>query len=424
MRVLVIGAGLSGLGVARLLKSHNYDVTLCNRSDFEGREALEAMGIVCILNDDVSNNDGSFDMAVKAPGIKPDHPLAASFDFCYNEIECAAQFSPQASYYALSGTNGKTTTATLLHQMLLQKNDNALLAGNVGYALSEAVYRDGDSKRDVALEISAFQMAGTKQFHPKVYALMNLAPDHLDHYGDVERYYHDKFILADRCDIFIRNSDDPMIMAHPVKEGIQVIDISLNKSADVYLEAGKIMYHDTALFEVKNLKLMGRHNLMNASFASLMAHLAHVSSDGIQRVIQSFSGVEHRCEFVKELKGVSYYNDSKATNPESTQVCLEGLPPSIILLAGGSQKHISFDLLKQYTSKLKHVYVFGESAQDLMAVFPQATLVETMQEALVLAHNIAQDGDSVVLSPACASYDQFKNFEERGMIFKDLVHKL
>lgn len=204
----------------------------------------------------------------------------------------------------------------------------------------------------------------------------------------------------------------------------EVIDISLNHKKDVYLEDGNILYNNIILFKEKDLKIPGKHNLMNAMFASVIAYRAGVTPQDIQEVISNFKGVEHRIEFVRELKGVRYYNDSKATNPESTATALESFDKNIILLAGGFDKKITFDILSKSEPKLKKVFVFGESKDLIKHVFKDAIEVKDLSEAVIESQRYVTKGDTVLLSPACASYDQFNNFEERGNLFKELVNKL
>ena len=420
MKVLILGAGLSGQGAALLMHQQGAEVTLVNQSPFD-THLYDELGIRCITPDDVSVNDGTYDIFIKAPGIPDRHPLVQSFDVVSNEIEWASRYSPDYKYYCISGTNGKTTATTLLHQLLLKHDGRALLAGNVGIALSQKVYEDGNFRRDVALEISGFQIDGLQDFHASVFGLLNLSPDHLDHYDSVEAYYQSKLKLIQHSDHFIRNIDDANILAL-THGGDRVYDLSLTQKADIWLDEGFIKFQDTVLFNVRSLALAGKHNLYNASLAAAIAYLAGVTPSAIEEGIKAFKAVEHRNEYVGSINGITYYNDSKATNPESVAVCLESFEQPVLLLAGGYDKQISFDLLKDYTDHVKKAYLFGDSKEQLAAVFPHHVLADTMAMALTLAQKDAQAGDVIVLSPACASYDQFKSFEERGKIFKELVN--
>ncbi len=425
MKALIIGGARSGMGVARLLHSKGYQVTLTTNQDFDERHELETLGIKVSLNDKDMGLVDTYDFVVKNPGIPNDHPLVSQFNNVVNEIEVASLFSSNYNYYAISGTNGKTTTATLLWEMLQKKNDNALLAGNVGYALSEAVYKDGNIARDVSLEISAFQMEGSPTFSPDVYGLINLSPDHLDRYDSEQDYYAAKLKILDRVKIFVRNVEDKNILALTQNYTGKVIDVSLHdESKNVYIKDEAVYFNTVKLFSLAEFKLVGEHNILNASIAAVMAFLAGVELEDIQTTIHNFKGVEHRIEFVRELQGVRYYNDSKATNPESTEVALKSFAKGVYLMLGGYDKHISFDILKPYMDRVERLYVYGDSAKQLKETFPQAIVVETMFEALNDAHRIAQAGEVILLSPACASYDQFNNFEERGELFKQAVMNL
>lgn len=425
MNALVIGAGISGLGCARLLNSESYDVTLVSNRDFSSRKECEAIGIKVYLDDQDMSLVKDYDLVVKSPGIPNDHPLVSQFTNVIDEIEVAWRFTKDSSYYAISGTNGKTTTSSLLFAMLQHKSARALLAGNVGVSLSESVLKDR-GVRDVALEISAFQLEQCPTFAPKVFGLLNLTPDHLDRYDSVEDYYGAKLSVLDRVGTFIRNCDDVEIVKRTQNTTNNVINISLltRENMDVYRQDEAIYFKDVKLFDLSDLRLVGEHNIMNASFAALMAYLAGVDLKDIVLTLRSFGGVEHRCEYVRTIDGVRFYNDSKATNPESCVVCLNAFKAPTILLAGGYDKKISFDILKPFAKTLKAVYLFGESALQLKEIFPDALIVDSMDSALDEALEIVEFGDVVVLSPACASYDQFDNFEQRGDIFKNLVNNI
>lgn len=422
MKALVIGGARSGYGAAVLLNQMGYGVTLVSNSDFERRIDLESMGVEVVLDDSETSKYDHYDIIVKNPGISNKHPLVRRFDAVINEIELASLVNKKADYYCVSGTNGKTTTVTMLYEMLRKKDNRALLAGNVGIALSEEVYKSGDIKRDIALEISAFQLDNTPSLKPRVYSLLNLSPDHLDRYDSVDDYYGAKLSIIDRAEYFIRNFDDKVLVERT--KGVNAIDISLVERKDVYVEDGFAYFKDISLFAVNELKVLGEHNLMNAMFASTMAFIAGVSIEDIRAVLRVFGGVSHRIEYVDTIEGVSFYNDSKGTNPEATVTALKSFDLPVILLAGGHDENISFDLLKQYNDRVKTAILFGESKNKLETVFDNSILVNNLKEAFEQAWEMAQNGDIILLSPACASYDQFKNFEERGDLFKYYVSEI
>ena len=421
MKALVIGGAKSGYGASLLLQKLGYSVVLVSRDDFEGSKELEKLGVKVILDDSDTDAYDAYDLVIKNPGIPNYHQLVKRFDTVYNEIEIAFNYHTKGRYYAISGTNGKTTTTTLLHEMLKRKSEEALLAGNIGIALSEMIYKLGNEPVDVALEISAFQMEGSPNFAPEVYALLNLTPDHLDRFKDEESYYKAKLTPIKKSKWFIRNIDDENIVRLTTKDE-QTLDVSLSRKADIYIEDNAGYFKGVKLFDLDILKVVGEHNILNALVASSMAYLANVSIKDIRYVLSNFKGVEHRLEYVEEIDGVRYYNDSKATNPESTEVALKSFDQSVILLAGGYDKKISFDLLKDYPVKLAILY--GESKYQLAKIFKNYILVENLEEAMKVAQEKSTKGDVVLLSPACASYDQFESFEKRGNLFKDIVKSL
>lgn len=424
MKALVIGGARSGTGVSLLLNKHNYQVTLVSKSDFEERELLETSGIEVILDDSNTDKFDDYDLIVKNPGIPNEHPLVSRFKTVYNEIEIAKKFNPKGKYYSVSGTNGKTTTVFLLNLMLKKKDENAILAGNVGVSLSQIIYDIGDHTNDVALELSSFQIEGLVNFEAEVFSLMNFSPDHLDRYDSVEDYYKSKLNIIPKAKTFIRNIDDIKVLALTDNLNANTLDLSVNQKSDICVIDNQAYFKDVKLFKLGDLKIKGKHNLYNALFASSMAYLAGVSLDDIQAVLKTFTGFEHRFEYVATIDDITYYNDSKATNPESTVVAIDSFEKDLILLAGGYDKQISFDVLKSYTDKVKLAILYGDSKEKLKEVFTDAYLVNDLEEAFNIAQNFAKKGDTILLSPASASFDQFKNFEERGNFFKDLVYKL
>jgi len=308
--------------------------------------------------------------------------------------------------------------------MLKRKSDSARFAGNIGIPLSEVVLEAEGEPVDIALELSNFQLMGTETFRPEVCTVTNLAPDHLDYMDSLESYYESKMKIYENCreeDWFIRNTDDPEIMKYATGIPCRIIDFSLTRECDLCRHDGKVWLLGQELFDEKDLKLAGDFNLGNAMMAAAMAFRLGVTPDDIQEVIRTFPGVEHRIEFVAEHNGVRIYNDTKATNTHAACAALSAFPERVILLAGGKDKHISFDDLKRYDSVVKQCYSFGETRDRFGDVFTHQTSVDTMEEAVDLALGLAEPGDTILLSPACSSFDQFANYEERGRVFKDLI---
>lgn len=428
-KALVIGAARSGIAAAKLLKKAGYDVILTDMKEID-RKGLEGITVYDQGHPECLK-EMEYALIVKNPGIPYTAPLIKYFvdrnDKIYTEIETASSLAKNFHYGAITGTDGKTTVTTLLYEMLKKKDPNAQVAGNIGIPLSDVVLEHGNENLDVALELSNFQLLGIETFHPDVCTVTNLAPDHLDYMDSLESYYRSKMKIYQNCtkdDWFIRNVDDEMIMKYATNIPCTVIDFSLKREdVDLYKKDGAAWLGEIKLFDIKDLKIVGDFNCGNAMMAACMAYKLGVSLDEIQSVIKEFKGVEHRIEFVREIDGVRVYNDTKATNTHAACAALSAFDGNVILLCGGKDKHISFDDLKQYDQEVKHCFSFGETKDRFKDIFAHQTSVETMEEAFDEAMKIAEPGDVVLLSPACSSFDQFKNYEIRGKIFKGIVNK-
>ena len=335
--------------------------------------------------------------------------------------------SRRMTMIAVTGTNGKTTITSLLYEMVKRKGKGEV-AGNIGYPLCELASRYGNQEKDVALELSNFQLLGIETFRPTVSVVCNLAPDHLDYMDSVEAYYESKMRIYENCradDWFLRNVDDPLIMKYARNIPCKVIDFSLTRTdVDLYRKDGKVWLHDTMLFSIDTLKIVGDYNVSNAMIAACMAYRLGVSLEDIQSVCAQFTSVEHRLEFIGERDGIRFYNDSKATNTHAVAAALSSFSSNIILLAGGHDKGIPFDDLKRFDERVKLCVSFGETKELFRPIFTNCICRDTMKQALDEACLHAKSGDVILLSPACSSFDQFKNYEERGRIFKDMVHEI
>lgn len=430
-KVLVIGCAKSGYWVSKLLNKKGYDVSITDLRPLQEKKELEDLGIKVYDGGhpcELKNKDWAF--VVKNPGIPYSNVFVQYFvqnDIpIYTEIEIALRYPIAYDVAAVTGTNGKTTVTTLLYE-ILKENTIAYPCGNIGTALSEVVYGHENESANIALEISAFQLLGAPTFHPEVAVITNLTPDHLDYFDSLQDYYDAKNLIYKNMegdnDWFLRNIDDETIMKNIKDIKCRVVDYSLEKPADLMLDGDNVTLFGEILFNRKDLKIIGRHNLQNAMVAAAMAYKLDAKKESIRKVISTFEGVEHRIEFVDEIDGVSYYNDSKGTNVDSTITALKAFEKPVILLAGGHDKHTGFEELKEYTDKIKKLITFGETKEELAKLKEDSIICETMDEALNAAHDLAVKDDVVLLSPACSSYDQFKNFEERGVIFKQLVRK-
>ncbi|MEG2684530.1 MAG: UDP-N-acetylmuramoyl-L-alanine--D-glutamate ligase [Erysipelotrichaceae bacterium] len=430
-KILVIGSARSGKAVAKLLVKNNYKVIITDRNTIDDKEELESQGIEVIDGghpDYLKTTEYSF--VVKNPGIPYFNPFVKYFVDnkvkIYTEIEIAYWYAKKFNYGAITGTNGKTTITSIL-EALLSYNGRSIAAGNIGCPLSEIVYNRGNEELDVALELSNFQLLGIESFAPHVSVICNLAPDHLDYMPTVESYYESKcniYKYTKTNDYFLRNTDDPIVMKYATNIPCKIIDFSLtNKNVDLYLDEDNIYYKGTKLFNTSILKLVGKHNVCNAMIAACMAYIMGVSITNIELGLSCFKGVEHRLEYIGTKLGVNFYNDSKATNTQAVETALDSFKKDVIVLVGGHDKGIPFDDLKRFNDRVKLCVAFGETRNKFKTIFNNIECVETMEEALNYAIKHSNSGDTILLSPACSSFDQFKNYEVRGTIFKEFVNE-
>lgn len=430
MRALVIGAALSGISASKLLVKKGYEVYLTDMKTIAAKKDLEALGIkVYDGGHPDSLKDLDYDLIVKNPGIKPTVPFVKYFcDKGYpllSEIEIALRYG-NFSYGAITGTNGKTTTTTLLGEFLKKIDKDAKACGNNGYPLCDIAAEYEGKDLHLAIEIAAFQLLGCPHFHPTVSVCMNLTPDHLDYFKDVDDYYRAKMLIYKNQsddDWFLLNLDDENICALVTDVKCRIVTFSVKKDADLTVRGDGVYLFDNELFKLSDLKLPGVHNLYNAMVAAAMAYKLGVSIADIRDVLRNFKGVRHRLEFVKEVAGVKYYNDSKGTNVDATKVALSAFD-KVILLAGGYDKKTGFQDIIPYLDHVKEMYVFGATKDELKKIYPEAVVCTGLKEALTKAHSSAKAGDIVLLSPMCASWDQYANFEERGDEFVKLVESL
>ena len=430
-KALIIGCAKSGYWASKLLNKKGYEVIITDAKEIKEKDELEKLGIKVYDNGHPDFLlDLDYEFVVKNPGIPYTNKLVKYFVDkkvkVYTEVETALNYPNNYKIAAITGTNGKTTITTLVYEIL--KNEfKAYACGNIGTAVSEVVYNHEDEEAKLSLEISAFQLLGSPSFHPECAVITNLTPDHLDYFDTLDDYYRAKTLVYKNMsedDWFILNLDDEECVKYCKDIKCKVVTISLEKSADLCLRGDEVVLFDTVLFNKNDLKIIGKHNLFNAMVAACLAYKLGCSVDNIRNAIANFKGVEHRIEFVRELDGVKYYNDSKGTNTDSTVIALKAFDKPVILLAGGHDKHTGFKGIEDNKDKIKKLITFGETKDMLAKIKDDAIVCETMAEALNKAHEIADDGDVVLLSPACSSYDQFKNFEQRGKIFKELVNNL
>lgn len=440
--ILVFGAGISGRAVAKVLQTLGAQVTLADGKKVEELTdellSIKEQGIQLELGRQDINLLKEKTGVVTSPGIWIDHPLLQEAKnqglLVMSEVEVAYRIC-KAPILAVTGTNGKTTTTTLLGEMCKMQGIPTVVGGNIGTALSEEV-RHLDQQGMVVAEISSFQLEGCSQFKPKVAAILNITPDHLDRHKTMANYTAMKsriFACQTSEDEAVLNADDPLVAALAPQVPGKVFWFSRLKQLErgMYLDGVNIVLRDGEKFEkvctLEDIHLPGLHNVENVLAAAAIAYLAGIPLATILQVIRNFKGVEHRIEPVATINGVAYYNDSKATNPESSIKALESFSGHVILIAGGRDKNTDLtEFMKLVKEKVNQLILLGEAAERFKAAAEQQGVhtiqtVNSLAEAVALAHKIAQKEHIVLLSPACASYDMFRSYEERGKVFKELV---
>jgi UDP-N-acetylmuramoylalanine--D-glutamate ligase len=350
------------------------------------------------------------------------------------EIELAAQFLP-GPIVAITGSNGKTTTTTLTGEILTAGGLSALVGGNIGTPAISLAER-AKPETVIVLEVSSFQLETIQTFRPKVAVVLNVTPDHLDRHRTFEVYANAKARMFENQrgdDFAVLNEDDPTCVAMAARTMAQVFWFSRQKEVKqgAWVREGKILFRDgnqqRDIMQVSEIPLKGAHNLENVLAAVCAGALMGCVPENIRKAVRDFKAVEHRLEFVATIRGVDYYNDSKATNVDATIKALESFPANIHLILGGKDKGSDYsvlnDLLRQ---RVKRVYTIGAAAAKIESQIKGAEVVpaETLENALRKANAAAVAGDVVLLAPACASFDQFKNYEQRGQVFKEIVRGL
>ena len=439
-KIVILGLALSGAAAAKLAVRQGADVFVSDNQDTLALQGtltdLKALSIPGELGQH-SDQIYDADLWIISPGIAQDSELvqkAQSNDIpIVSEIEFSSWFT-KAPILAITGSNGKTTTAHLLAEMIQTDDLHGALAGNVGIPFAEMVLEDlgnPDPKRVWVLEISSFQMEFIEHFKPYIAIFLNITPDHLNRYPSMKEYIAAKMNMWSRQtaeDFIVYNADDTILVEEIAESTSRKIAFGLGHHPEAIFQPNRTKIYTeehATLIEMNQLALPGKHNLANALAAATAAHLMGVPNKSIAATMSQFSGVPHRLEPIAEINGVTYINDSKATNLDAVQVALESFTQPIILLLGGLDKGGDFRSLLPHThNNLKEVIAFGQAKELILTALRDAvrsTSVMDLKEALELAQNCSQPGDVVLLSPGCASFDQFENFEKRGDHFRSLV---
>ena len=438
-KIFILGMARSGYEVAKLLSKYNNQIII---NDFDINqekqhiEELKKLNISVILGSHPEEIlDTSFDYLIKNPGIKDTHPY---IEYCkknhikvVNEVEVAYHFLPKnITIIGITGTNGKTTTTTLIYEILKKANKSVYLAGNIGYPLSSFVdkLKDGDI---LVIEISVQQLLNFDRFKTNMSVLTNISPTHLDHVQTYENY---KKITKK---IFHQHTEsDLAIINYSDKESMELtkdilstkIYFSSKEETNLCIKNGYIYYQNNEIINLKDIKLVGDHNYENIMCAIAVVKELQIDNQSIKEILRSFAGVEHRLEFVRRVNGRDFYNDSKATNNESTKIALSAFEKPTILFLGGLDRGQTFDELEQYMKHVKSVITYGETKHKIHAFCDKievpSTIVNNLKEATDLAYHLSEENDIILLSPACASWDQYKKFEDRGNEFKQIVEEI
>ncbi|WP_313344946.1 UDP-N-acetylmuramoyl-L-alanine--D-glutamate ligase [Sedimentibacter sp.] len=442
--ILVVGLGVSGIACIRGLNKLGarifvYDESPKEKCDEKLQELKEIEASYFFGNNEIDKIDFDIiDLAIKSPGIKYEVPIIKMLTEKHirviSDIEASYKIT-DATIVSITGTNGKTTTTTLIGEIIKESKKNHKITGNIG---SGMFYDAVNSNEDDVLvaEVSSFQLAGTFCYKPHIAVITNITPDHMDFHHTYENYIDAKFrnvVNQDENDYAILNYEDEIIMSFTDKIKAKKIFFSSERVLDegIYVQDEKIMYSRDEktefIININDIFIPGKHNLENAMCAAGAALSLGINTQTIANVLKNFKGVEHRLEFCGEYNGVKFYNDSKGTNTDASIKAIQGIEKPIILIAGGYDKNSSYDeFIKNFDNKVKSLILLGQTADKIEACarsygFTDIYRVENMDEAVKKCFELSVKGDNVVLSPACASWGMYPNYEVRGRDFKERV---
>lgn len=445
--ILVIGLAVTGVPLVKVLAQLGSKIIV---NDLKSKEQLtdslkelEGLDVTYILgrHPEGVNELGPLDLVVVSPGVPLEIPFIEGFRRAnievIGEIELAFRLS-SAQVMAITGTNGKTTTTALTGEIFKQAEENTYVVGNIGVA---AISKALETKNEdyMVMEVSSFQLESIVKFHPRVAALLNLTEDHLNRHKTMENYLQAKLNIFKNqvsSDYAVINYDDKICREASKNLKGKVIFFSRKEtlSEGIYVKEGNIVVSLNNKLEkvlpIEEIKIPGNHNLENALAATAMAYLMGIKVETIAETLKNFGGVEHRTEFVDEINGIFFINDSKGTNPDASIKAIEAIKAPIILLAGGMDKGSDFkEFIEAFKGKVREMVVYGETANKIYETarglgFVDVRRVKDLEEAVKAAYEVAVEGDTILLSPACASWDMYPNFEERGKHFKNIVKNI
>lgn len=439
-KIFILGFARSGYEAAKLLAKRGNTIVLNDMKEDQNKEQvdeLEKLGVKIVLGshpDDLL--DDSFDYLIKNPGVPIDHKYVLKARELgievINEVEMAYRLLPKdVKLIGITGTNGKTTTTTLIYEMLCKDGKRAHLTGNIGFPLCSFLdkLQSGDI---IVMETSCQQLENLYEFNPDVAVMTNLSPAHIDFLKSYDNYKRVKTKIfqnhtKDNVAILNMENDDVMEMTKNIKSTSKYFS-SKRQINGCYIKDGYIYYYDEKIIKLDDIRLIGMHNYENVMAAIMVVKEFGVKNESIVSLLKEFNGVSHRIEFVRELDGVKYYNDSKATNIKATQIALSSFKCPTIIILGGLERGQDFNELKEYMSNVKYIVAVGQ-CRDRVKEFADSldiacSSVEFLKDAIKVCRNVAISKDVVLLSPASASWDQYKCFEDRGDLFKEEVNSL
>ena len=437
-KIFILGMARSGYEAAKLLSNYNNEILVTDMNEQGEKEVneLTSLGVkVIITSNPVDLINETFDYVIKNPGIKYDHPLVVKAKELnikvINEVEMAYSFiDKDVNIIGVTGSNGKTTTVNLIYNFLKEEKDNVILGGNVGIPLSHFALKLKKNSY-LVLEISDHQLVDMYNFKTNVSVLTNITPTHLDFHDSYETYKNMKKKIfnnhtSNNYAVINTSNEESINISKDIKS--TKLYYGENKSDNAYYDDKGIYYNNELVVNLSDIVLKGKHNYENIMAAIIAVKIYGISNESIRKVLKTFNGVEHRLEFVLEKNNIKFYNDSKATNCVSTNIALKSFNEPTILLLGGYDRGHSFYDLKDSINNVKCIMAFGETKDRIEEFCKDLNITcyksDTLKDAMSNVKNVMKKGDIVLLSPACASWDQYKKFEDRGNEFKELVREI
>jgi len=437
-KIFVFGLARSGYEAAKLLSNYNNEILVCDKTDEDKEkiEKLKGLNVDFIKTDKPEDYlDSSFNCVIKNPGISNEHTCikkAYSLNIdVINEVEVGYHFiKDKVKIIGITGSNGKTTTTTMIYDVMKKAGLPVILAGNIGYPVCSIV--DKVKENDIlVMEISDHQLLNVKDFKTDISILTNLSKVHLDFHGTYENYKNVKkkifnYHTKDNTAIINIGNMDVVNLTENINSNI--ITFSSKEKADIYLDKKFIKYNNEVVINTSDVRIKGIHNYENIMCLIAIQKLFNIPNDIVKKYLKEFGGVEHRIEFVKELNGRLFYNDSKATNTESTIVALKSFENNTILLLGGLDRGHSFEPLNQYLKNVKQILCYGETKDRIISWAKEQNIpcekYDTLKNATKRAYELSNPNDVILLSPSCASWDQYKCMEDRGNEYKNIINNL